>query len=55
MDTGPFGKRADFDSEADIAAVKYAGRYVNGNDVEVWQYQRVVAKLPHGQPDKVIW
>jgi hypothetical protein len=36
----------------DQTALEYAEVYVNGADVEVWEHERLVAKLTAGRPDR---
>ena len=42
-------QRIEFEAEDDAAALGNAQQYVDGHDVEVWQRERVVGKLKHGQ------
>ena len=48
-------KRHHFEVADDAAALKHARQWVDRCDVEVWQLARLVAKLAHGKPARVIW
>jgi hypothetical protein len=48
-------KRHDFETADDAAALKHARRWVDGCNVEVWQFARLVAKLVHGKQMRVVW
>ena len=37
----------------DQAALEHAGLYVDGSDVEVWEHERLVAKLTANQPPEI--
>jgi hypothetical protein len=43
---GHFQKAVDLDCADDKAATEYAKQLVDGHDVELWQRDRKVAKLP---------
>ena len=47
---GRIASRFEYDSRDDEAALEHAQQYVDGYEVEVWQSNRVVAKLSHHQP-----
>jgi hypothetical protein len=45
---GHFMDAINLDCANDAAAVESAKQLINGHDIEVWQEDRLVAKLPSG-------
>jgi hypothetical protein len=44
---GRFIKAAHFDCQDDSAAIESAKQFIDGNDVELWQGDRKIAKFRH--------
>jgi hypothetical protein len=47
---GHFVEAINLDCEHDAAAVESAKQLINGHDVELWQQDRMVVKLPSDDP-----
>jgi hypothetical protein len=48
---GHFQKAFDFDAADDAEAINQAKQYVDGHDVELWQFGRRVIQLKTDKPE----